>query len=135
MSEPSVPRQVLIVEDDVRVRGVLRDVFVADGYQCRVAANGREGLDAFQRERPPLTLTGIRMPVMDGLDFIKRARAIDGGAAPYYSGVQKCAELIPNANFVALRGLDHGTAFREAGVVLPHVTQFFRDATKNTTRS
>jgi hypothetical protein len=30
---------------------------------------------------------------------------------------------------------DHGTVFREAGVVLPHVTQFFRDATKNTTRS
>jgi DNA-binding response OmpR family regulator len=49
MSEPSVPRQVLIIEDDARVRSALREVFVIDGYQCRVAANGREGLDIFQR--------------------------------------------------------------------------------------
>jgi response regulator RpfG family c-di-GMP phosphodiesterase len=81
MSEPSVLRHVLIVEDDARVRAALREIFVTGGYQCRVAANGREGLDAFQRERPPLTLTDIKMPVMDGLEFLKRARAIDGDAA------------------------------------------------------
>jgi CheY-like chemotaxis protein len=64
----------LIVEDDAKVRDALREVFGADGYQCRVAANGREGLDAFQRERPPLTLTDIKMPVMDGLEFLNRRR-------------------------------------------------------------
>jgi DNA-binding NtrC family response regulator len=81
MSEPSILKQVLIVEDDAKVRGALREVFVADGYQCRVAANGREGLDAFLRDRPPLTLTDIRMPVMNGLEFLKRARAVDADAA------------------------------------------------------
>jgi response regulator RpfG family c-di-GMP phosphodiesterase len=69
------------VEDDAKVRGALREVFITDGYQCRVAGNGREGLDAFQQQRPPLTLTDIKMPVMDGLEFLKRARAIDGDAA------------------------------------------------------
>ena len=81
MSHLPVPKQVLIVEDDAQVRDALREVFVADGYQCCVAKNGREGLETFQRERPPLTLTDIRMPVMDGLDFLKRARAADGDAA------------------------------------------------------
>ncbi len=81
MSEPSVQKQVLIVEDDAKVRGALREVFITDGYQCRVAANGREGLDAFQQERPPLTLTDIKMPVMDGLEFLRRARAVDADAA------------------------------------------------------
>jgi len=81
MNQPPILRQVLIVEDDPQVRGALREVFVADGYQCRLAKDGREGLEAFERERPPLTLTDIKMPVMDGLDFLKRARAIDADAA------------------------------------------------------
>jgi putative two-component system response regulator len=81
VSELPVLRQVLIVEDDAGVRGALEEVFVTDGYKCRVAGNGRVGLEIFQRERPPLTLTDIRMPVMDGLEFLQRARAIDGDAA------------------------------------------------------
>jgi response regulator RpfG family c-di-GMP phosphodiesterase len=81
MSEPRIAKHVLIVEDDAKVRGALREVFIADGYECRVAGNGREGLDAFRREQPPLTLTDIKMPVMDGLEFLKRARAVDGDAA------------------------------------------------------
>ena len=55
MSQLPVQKQVLIVEDDAQVRGALREVFIADGYQTCVATNGREGLEAFQRERPPLT--------------------------------------------------------------------------------
>jgi len=81
MSQLPILRQVLIVEDDAQVRGALREVFLADGYQCRLAKNGREGLEAFQRDRPPLILTDIKMPVMDGLDFLKRARALDADAA------------------------------------------------------
>ena len=52
MNQPPILRQVLIVEDDPQVRGALREVFVADGYQCRLAKDGREGLEAFERERP-----------------------------------------------------------------------------------
>ena len=74
MSEPSVPRQVLIVEDDAKVRGALREVFIADGYQCRVAANGREGLDVFQRERPPLD-ADRHQDARDGRARIPQARA------------------------------------------------------------
>ncbi len=81
MSAPAVRKEILIVEDDAKVRSALREVFVADGYQCQVASNGREGLEAFQRERPPLTLTDIKMPVMDGLEFLRRAHAVDPEAA------------------------------------------------------
>jgi pimeloyl-ACP methyl ester carboxylesterase len=54
-------------------------------------------------------------------------------ADPFYSRAQKCARLIPNATFFGLSGLDHAAAFREAGLVLPHVTKFLRAATKGTT--
>jgi cyclic di-GMP phosphodiesterase len=68
---------VLIVDDDAEVREMLRDVFRSDGYQCRLATNGREALETFAIERPPLTVTDLRMPVMDGIEFVKHAHALD----------------------------------------------------------
>jgi response regulator RpfG family c-di-GMP phosphodiesterase len=68
---------ILIVDDDAEVREMLRDVFRSDGYQCRLATNGREALEAFAIERPPLTVTDLRMPVMDGIEFVKHAHALD----------------------------------------------------------
>jgi response regulator RpfG family c-di-GMP phosphodiesterase len=73
--------RVLIVDDDPRVRDVLQEVFETDGYECQVASNGLEGLEAFGAERPPLTVTDINMPVMDGLAFLKQARAVEPDAA------------------------------------------------------
>ena len=75
------PAEVLIVDDDPRVRDVLEDVFVAGGYTCQVASNGLEGLETFDASRPPLTVTDINMPVMDGLTFLKQAHAVDPDAA------------------------------------------------------
>jgi response regulator RpfG family c-di-GMP phosphodiesterase len=71
---------VLIVDDDQAVREMLHDVFRASGYRCWLAANGREALEVFEAERPPLTVTDMKMPVMDGLEFVRRARAVDADA-------------------------------------------------------
>jgi len=73
--------EVLIVDDDPRVRDVLHEVFLAGGYKCQLAANGREGLETFGAARPPLTVTDINMPVMDGLTFLKHVHAVDPDAA------------------------------------------------------
>ncbi len=74
-------RRVLIVDDDRQIRRVLNEFFLESGYTCLVAANGREGLEAFDAERPPLTVTDVNMPVMDGLTFLKQARAMEPDAA------------------------------------------------------
>ena len=73
--------EVLIVDDDPRVLDVLHEVFLAGGYTCQLASNGREGLDTFDAGRPPLTVTDINMPVMDGLTFLKHAREVEPDAA------------------------------------------------------
>jgi response regulator RpfG family c-di-GMP phosphodiesterase len=74
-------RHVLIVDDDRQVRDVLRDIFFATGYKCHVATDGHEGLDLFKANRPPLTVTDMTMPMMDGLQFLRAALDADADAA------------------------------------------------------
>jgi len=72
---------VLIVDDDSLVRELLADVFVGGGYDCRTASNGAQAIETFEVERPPLTFTDVRMPMVDGLEFLRRALTIDADAA------------------------------------------------------
>ena len=72
---------VLIVDDDRMIRELLSDVFTAGGYQCQLATNGEEAIEAFQAERPALAVTDMRMPVLDGLEFLKQALTLDPDAA------------------------------------------------------
>ena len=62
---------VLNIDDDRVVRELLSDVFASGGYQCQVASNGEEGIEAFQAERPALAITDVKMPVLDGVQFLK----------------------------------------------------------------
>ena len=74
-------KHVLIVDDDRQVREVLHEIFLSHGYKCELANDGREGLEIFRATRPPLTVTDVKMPVMDGLEFLKLARKFDADAA------------------------------------------------------
>jgi putative two-component system response regulator len=74
-------RQVLIVDDETPVREVLEQIFLTHGYHCLLAGNGQEGLDVFRAAHPPLVLTDLKMPVMDGIALLEAIRALDGDAA------------------------------------------------------
>lgn len=78
---PNDGKRVLIVDDDRQVRDVLHEIFLSNGYKCQLATDGQEGLEAFQASRPPLTVTDVKMPVMDGLEFLKTVRGLDPDAA------------------------------------------------------
>src|SRR5512136_2879197 len=70
----SQPAKVLIVDDEELIRLNLRMLLEDLGYSVVEAADGREGLDAFDREGPDLILADLRMPVMDGLSMIAGLR-------------------------------------------------------------
>jgi len=53
-----------------------------------------------------------------------------GVADPLYPRVLQAAQRIPQATSFAMPNLDHGTAFREAGLALPHVTKFLHAVTE-----
>ncbi len=68
------PYNILIVDDEELIRLNLRALLEDLGYRIFEAADGREGLDVFDRWRPDLVLTDLRMPVMDGLSMIDALR-------------------------------------------------------------
>ncbi|HSL49759.1 MAG TPA: HD domain-containing phosphohydrolase [Candidatus Deferrimicrobiaceae bacterium] len=74
-------RRVLIVDDERDIRTTLHAVFGSAGYECRMAGNGREAAQLFETDRSPLTITDLKMPLMDGLQLLQHVRARDADAA------------------------------------------------------
>jgi len=66
--------KLLIVDDEELIRLNLRALLEDLGYRVTEAADGRQGLDAFDREQPDMVLADLRMPVMDGLSMIAALR-------------------------------------------------------------
>lgn len=66
---------VLVVEDDMDVREMLRTILETEGYETVVAANGAEALEAMQQRTPCVVLLDLMMPVMDGWTFRQRQLA------------------------------------------------------------
>jgi hypothetical protein len=72
--EASMIKRILIVEDQVDNRQIVRDLLTANDYEMTEAENGEEALAAVTKERPDLILMDIQLPVMDGYENRKRRR-------------------------------------------------------------
>jgi DNA-binding response OmpR family regulator len=70
---------ILVVDDEERVRALLREYLSREGFQVLTAGDGREALDVARRNRPDLIILDVMMPVMDGYEFLRRYR--DGARA------------------------------------------------------
>jgi CheY-like chemotaxis protein len=63
-----LPLRILLVEDNVVNQKVASRVLENRGYRCDLAANGREALEALERQRYDLMFLDIQMPEMDGYE-------------------------------------------------------------------
>ena len=66
---------VFVVEDDARVRGVLVEALQSIGYRAVGFADGASALERLADTAPALILLDMRMPRMDGFEFLSRLRA------------------------------------------------------------
>ena len=70
----STHKRVLIVDDEDNMRHMLRVMLTKAGYSVSDAANGKQALEAMADNHFDFVLCDIRMPVMDGMQFLKVAQ-------------------------------------------------------------
>jgi signal transduction histidine kinase len=70
MSNP----KVLLVDDEEGIRRVLGITLEDSGYEVLKASNGEEALRIFRENQPPIVLTDIKMPGMDGIELLRKIK-------------------------------------------------------------
>ena len=74
VNDANSPSTLLCVDDEPGILAALSRVFDRHRYRVLTAGSGREALDILQREPVDLILSDVRMPEMDGIEFLERAR-------------------------------------------------------------
>lgn len=72
----------LIVDDSRVVRKVARRIFEDLEFTCSEAEDGQQAYDACMKAMPYVILLDWNMPVMNGIEFLRKLRATAGGDAP-----------------------------------------------------
>ena len=81
-----MPR-VLVIDDDERIRSLLRAILEREGYEVETAVDGAQGLNFFRKNPADLVITDILMPEKEGLETIR----------------ELCEEF-PDAKIIAISG-------------------------------
>jgi len=68
---------ILIIDDERAIRNVLKDILNNEGYTTDEATDGEEGLKKFTSTNFDLVLCDIKMPKIDGIEFLQRAKEIN----------------------------------------------------------
>lgn len=63
---------ILIVEDEWMIADACRMILEAEGYEVAVVNEGQQALDFLKEKVPNIILLDLRMPVMDGLEFLRQ---------------------------------------------------------------
>ena len=122
MNPNSIPAQsVLIIDDEVQIRRLLRVTLEANGYRVLEAANGPDGLAEAAQRNPGVIILDLGLPGLDGLTVLKRLRewshapvlvlsvqegeadkvsALDNGADDYMTKPFSTAELLARLRVV-----------------------------------
>lgn len=101
-NEGSIGKRILIVDDEKRLVHFLRVSLdnLGLGYQVATARCGEEALEAMERSRFDLLITGFKMPGIDGLELIRRMRERSPGTLSILMTTNGSPELEAQAHLL-----------------------------------
>jgi two-component system, NtrC family, nitrogen regulation response regulator NtrX len=67
-------RKILVVDDERAIRNVLKEILTDEGFAIEEAADGFEAINLFKANNYEAVLCDIKMPKIDGLEFLEKAR-------------------------------------------------------------
>ncbi len=67
-------KKILVVDDEESIRFLYKEELEEEGYIVECAKNGEEALEKLAAFQPDLISLDIKMPVMDGIEALKRIR-------------------------------------------------------------
>ncbi|WP_408096779.1 response regulator [Peredibacter sp. HCB2-198] len=95
-------KRILIVDDDPNIREALKAYLEFEGYEVRVAGNGKEALALLQiNDKPCLILLDLMMPVMSGWEF---AKIVEKDAMMGQIPIVICSAFVDKAEDIKARG-------------------------------
>ncbi|MDB5454275.1 MAG: two-component system response regulator [Caulobacteraceae bacterium] len=111
MAEPLAPLRILVVDDNPQMRTIMGAVLTAAGViDLHTAPDGRAGLEKLAEQPFDCIYTDFEMPVMNGIEFVRRVRASTAAA-----------RYMPIIMLTGYSELAHIKLARDAGV-----TEFLR---------
>jgi two-component system response regulator MprA len=98
--------RVLVVEDDTEIAQVLQRSLRLEGYEVRIAVDGREALDFVPEFMPDLVILDLGLPKIDGMEVARQLR--DGTASTSLADVPILMLTARDAVEARIEGLDSG---------------------------
>ena len=74
MNSPAEVPVLLLVDDEPAILSALRRLLRPEGYTLHLAESGHAGLELLEREKVDLVISDMRMPEMDGAQFLEQVR-------------------------------------------------------------
>jgi PAS domain S-box-containing protein len=122
----------LVIEDDPATCELLESVLRADGWEVRMAVNGRLGLEQLLLEPAvDLVLLDLMMPEMDGFEFLERLREVPAWRT--LPVVVMTAKDLTGADLARLNGAIQGMLHKDASY-LAHLVEEIRRIVPPTTK-
>lgn len=96
-------KRMMIVDDSPMIHNLLRKTLERNGYEvCADAANGREGVELFEKNNPDLIFMDITMPVMDGIEATKMIKEKNPAVKIIMLTAMGDDEIIEQANSIGV---------------------------------